>query len=410
MPITEPRYLAALEQLLAIEALTLSPALDAASDVIATALSAEKVDAFVYEEATNTLVALGTSHTPMGRLQISLGLDRLPIANGGRAVEVFQTGRPFKHGNAAADTGELLGIREGLGVLSSICTPLNVNGVRRGVVQATSDRRDAFADADMDFLTVVAKWVGLVFHRSELVEQLTRETEKTSRQLAAEEIVTVLAHDLRNQLSPLMNRAMILFRMATRDGHPEYADESLRITERLQRLSSFLTDLLDVARLEHGLFALDRQHLELGALVTEAVLPMESPSATFEVRAAEEVVAFVDSKRLRQALENLLSNARRHAAGSPVTIDIGREKRERGDVATISIMDQGPGIPPHLIPRLTEPFVRGGTDRGLGIGLYLVRGIVEAHGGALEVESTLEVGSTFRMVIPLDAERSAALA
>lgn len=407
MPNSQPRYLATLERLLAISATALKPALDEASDLIAAATNADKVDTFVHDQDTHTLVALGTSNTPMARLEVALGLDRLPIANGGRAVQVYETGVVFQHGQLDTDTEELLGIRESLGVRSTVCVPLIVDGVRRGAVQVDSARPEAFDDDDRAFLVAVTNWVGLVFHRSELVEQLTREAEKHARRLAAEEIVTVLAHDLRNHLSPLMNRVHALAHRAQRDRHAAYVDEANGITRRLVRLSDLLTDLLDVARLERGLFSLDRQTVDLGALAREAVATMESSSSSVQLRAADDVVVFVDAKRVRQALDNVLSNAARHATGSEVTVDVGSATRRGVAMAAVTVADRGPGIPADLLPRLTDPFVRGGTGRGLGIGLYLVRGIVDAHGGAIEIESTVGAGSTFRLLFPVSVDAPA---
>ena len=399
--VAHSRYLAALERLLAIDATAVKAGLGEASDVVAIALNAEKVDSFVYEESTHTLVALGTSSTPMARLEQALGLDRLPLANGGRAVQVYQTGTVFHHGHLEDDAEELIGIRESLGVRSTVCVPLAVSGVRRGVLQIDSAKPDAFTDADREFLIAVANWVGVVFHRSELVEQLTAEAQKTAQRITAEEIVTVLAHDLRNHLSPLMNRILLLRRLAEKDGHPSYAEEAAELGRRVERLSDLLTDLLDLARLERGLFSLDCRPVDLAVLAREATETMASPRMTFRVGPAEKIIASVDPKRIRQALDNLLSNATRHAAGSVVSVAVTCESRSGADTAVISVEDNGPGIPQDVISRVTDPFVRGNSGRGLGIGLYLVRGIAEAHRGVLEVESVVGRGSAFRLVLPI---------
>src|SRR5690348_8517268 len=103
------KLLGTLEQLLAIEATELTMALDEASEQLSAALGADKIDVFLYDPATTTLVAQGTSATPMGRRQHVLGLDRVPLANGGRTVEVFQTGKPYWNGQADEDTGVIVG-------------------------------------------------------------------------------------------------------------------------------------------------------------------------------------------------------------------------------------------------------------------------------------------------------------
>jgi signal transduction histidine kinase len=397
------RYFTTLERLLAIKATAVKPALNEASDLIAGALGAEKVDAFVYEEATQTLVALGTSDTALARKEAALGLDRLPIANGGRAVQVYRTGQVFRHGALETDEQELLGIREHLKIRSTLSAPLAVAGVRRGVIQVDSTRPGLFTSEDAAFLVAVADWVGLVMHRSEAVEQLTREARTHARRLVAEEIVTVLAHDLRNYLAPMTARVEALRTLAQRDGHASYVTQARELGHGLNRLRDLLNDLLDVARLERGLFEPDRRLIDLAALVREATLAMQSPALTFQLRLTEPLTADVDPKRIRQALDNLLSNAARYAPGTEVTIELQQSLRDGVDTAVISVEDHGPGIAPEFLPRLSAPFVRGTKGRGLGIGLYLVRGIAEAHGGKLEVESTLGSGSVFRLLLPISA-------
>src|SRR3712207_2034877 len=141
-------------------------ALDQASDLVATALGADKVDVFLYEARIDTLVALGTSDTPMGRKQHALGLDRLPLSNRGKTVEVFQTGQPYHSGHLEEDPGELPGIREGLGVRSVLVVPLEVEGTRRGAIQVDSVQPEQFTAEDLTFLQAVAHWVGLLLHRA----------------------------------------------------------------------------------------------------------------------------------------------------------------------------------------------------------------------------------------------------
>src|SRR3954451_10848782 len=132
-PSNTARLLATLEQLLAVEIVDLSAALDRACQLVAEALSADKVDAMFHDLATDTLVAAGTSPTPMGQKQRAIGMHRLQRANGGREVAVYLSGRPYATGRADRDPEQLRGITEGLGVRSVIIVPLIVDGTRRGV-------------------------------------------------------------------------------------------------------------------------------------------------------------------------------------------------------------------------------------------------------------------------------------
>ena len=148
----------------------------------------------------------------------------------------------------------------GLGIRSDISVPLEVMGERRGVVSAVSTSPEFFSHGDLQFLSTVSRWVATVAHRAELANAAATEAEASGRQAAADELVTVLAHDFRNLLTPLRGRIELLGRRANRDGHERYvrdAEELLRSVDRLERI---VRDLLDTARLEQGLFGLTCGH------------------------------------------------------------------------------------------------------------------------------------------------------
>lgn len=396
------RLAATLERLLAIDATELQPALGAASQLVAEALGADKVDTFLFDQQITSLVAVGTSFTPLGQRQIALGLDRLPLVNGGRAVAVFETDAPFLSGHAETDPEELRGIIDGLGVRSTLAVPLTVGGERRGVLQASSQQPEAFREDDLRFLEAVARWVGLVIHRIELVENLAKEAAERAHQVAAEELVTILAHDFRNHLVPLKGRLDLMRRRASRDDRARDlhdVDEALLAVDRLSRM---IGDLLDVARVEQGAFSLTLQPADLVALTQDVAEAFQPAGREIVVRAPVEVVATVDVSRIKQALENLVSNAVRFAPeGTPITLEVGVETRDEGRWAVIGVIDQGPGIAPEVLPRLFERFAAGQGSPGLGIGLHLASKIVQAHHGRLTVES-IPGWTRFDLALPID--------
>jgi DNA-binding CsgD family transcriptional regulator len=173
--------LTTLQRLLTIDASELRPALDQASTLIADALEADKVDVFLYEAASNSLVALGTSDTPMGHRQHELGLHRMPLANGGPPVTVFQSGEPYLTGHADQDPEQPRGVIDGLGVRSQVDVALGVNQERRGVLAVVSAEPERFSTRDLRFLEAAAGWIGLVTHRAELFEARTREVFEQGR-------------------------------------------------------------------------------------------------------------------------------------------------------------------------------------------------------------------------------------
>lgn len=237
-----------LERLLELDAVNLETALNQAALIIAEALVADKVDAFVYEPETETLVALGTSDTPMGRRQHELGLHIVPLANGGRAADVFRSGQCHVDGHVDEDAGELIGIKEGLGVRSSMLCPLQVVGERRGVLAVVSAHPDRFSDADVPLFRAITRWLGLVMHRAELVEQLVGSAEERGRREAI--------MDLMKRLTPRQREVAALIALGMTNE---------QIAQRLVLTSGTVAN-----HVEHIL-----RRLEVGSRVEVATLAVE---------------------------------------------------------------------------------------------------------------------------------------
>src|SRR4051812_18353923 len=184
----DSRLLDTLQRLLTIRTLELRPMLDEACTLVRAAFRADKVDVFLYEDASHSLVAMGTSATLLGQRQRAIGMNRQPIANGGAAVRVFESGTAYLTGWADQDSDQLRGMVEGLGIRSSMDVPLEVAGQRRGILQADAQQPDFFTEGDLHFLEAVAGWIGIVTHRAELVEQAAREGEHRGQRQAADEL------------------------------------------------------------------------------------------------------------------------------------------------------------------------------------------------------------------------------
>jgi signal transduction histidine kinase len=337
----------------------------------------------------------------MGRLQKATGLDQLPVANGGRIVGVFSTGTPVLTAQADQDPDELPGIVQVLGVRSAVAVPLAVGEERRGVLAAASARSEFFTEGDLTLLAAVSRWVGMVAHRAELVGQRVSQAAERGRRAAAEEVVAVLAHDLNNLLTPVRGRVQMLQRAHARN-IPIAPDDIQEIRNAVDRLGRLVADLLDMQRLERGVFVLNRQPVDLAALARETGRAFSGGAAGVEVEAPETLPASADPERLRQALENLLGNAVKHSfPGRPVRLSVVRRAHPAGDWAALTVADDGPGIAPDLLPRLFAPFATGAGSSGLGLGLYIVRRIVALHGGDVTVESTPGEGTRFQMALPL---------
>ncbi len=396
------RLLATLERLLEIEATEVRSALHEASDLVSEALDADKVDVFLYEDASDSLVAVGTSNTALGRRQHAIGMDRLPLANGGRTTEVYQSGQPYITRQADEDPGVLRGLVDGLGIRSMMLVALEIGGEIRGVLSATSIALDSFTDDDLTFLQAVARWIGALVHRAELVEHIARDSAEQARRSTAEELVTVLAHDLNNHFTPLKLRLDVMARRASQE-HREADLVHLReATNGLARLQSLVGDLLDVGRLEQGIFTLSRLPLDIVVLARRTAEVLGTADQAVEVRAPESLILEADPDRMQQALENLVANAIRFSPrGVPVLIAIGEEARKDEQWAVVEIHDKGPGIPPEILPKLFARFSPGPGSSGLGLGLFIAKSIAEAHGGTLEVTSSVGTGTSFRLSLPI---------
>ncbi|WP_437992883.1 GAF domain-containing sensor histidine kinase [Sorangium sp. So ce145] len=397
----EGRLISTLQRLLELPAADLRQSLNQASDLLAGALCADKIDIFLFDPSRNTLHALGTSKTPMGRLQRSLGLDIHPVANGGSIARVFTTGDPHITGHSEQEPGELPGLVNELGVRSHIAVRLAVDGERRGVVSAHSAAPEFFSDEDLRFLGAVAHWIGALTHRAELVEQVTSAALAQGRRQAAEELITVLAHDLRNHLTPLMGRLGLLRRRAELDGRVDDVRDADRATESVARLGQLISDLLDVGRIEQGLFEIAPAPMDLVSLARDIAVALGTPSVEIRVEGPRELVVVADRDRLRQALENLVSNAIKHSPpGKGVLITLTSELIKGTEHAHVDVVDRGSGVPPEILPRIFDRFVTDGYASGMGLGLYLASRIAAAHGATLAVSSPPGNGATFRLSLP----------
>jgi two-component system, OmpR family, sensor kinase len=156
---TQALLLATLERLLEVPSADLATALAFACDAVASALRADKVDAFLLDTSKNSLVAIGTSNQPLSSQQRKVGLDVLPIANGGRVVHVFEKKAPFRTGRLTEDPEELKGVREVLKIDSKIGVPIEVAGEVRGVLMIASQKRDFFTEQDERFAVLIRRWV-----------------------------------------------------------------------------------------------------------------------------------------------------------------------------------------------------------------------------------------------------------
>jgi signal transduction histidine kinase len=242
--------------------------------------------------------------------------------------------------------------------------------------------------------------------------RLERQLQEQAKQLANEarlkdEFLAMLAHELRNPLAPIRNGIDVL-RILPPSG--EQAQQTLdMMEEQTNNLVRLIDDLLDVSRITRGKMELRRQRVALAKIITNAIQTAEqliyaTGHELTVVQARERLYAHGDPARLTQVVANLLNNAAKYTPpGGKILLTTERI----GDEAAIRVKDNGSGIASEMLPHIFEMFVQADsslnrTYGGLGIGLTLVKSLVEMHGGTVEVTSQgLGKGSEFTVRLPL---------
>ncbi|MFP5318904.1 MAG: ATP-binding protein [Acidimicrobiia bacterium] len=218
------------------------------------------------------------------------------------------------------------------------------------------------------------------------------------------EVISTVSHELRSPLTSVKGYTSLLLNRWERLGDDQKRMMLEQVHHDADRVTRLVTELLDISRLESGRLVLRRQLVDLPTLVetvTEKVR-MTEPDLEVDVRFPEDFPrAFADPDKVEQVLTNLVENAAKYASPRGMTV-AGAVLNGKIEVA---VADRGVGIPPSDLPRIFTKFFRRAETRptGSGLGLWISRGLVEAHGGHLLVESELGRGSTFRFTLPTDA-------
>ncbi len=231
-------------------------------------------------------------------------------------------------------------------------------------------------------------------------------TEQRQMDKVKANLLAVVSHELRAPLSSIKGFATTLLRTDVDWGESARHEFLTIIDEESDRLADLVEELLDTSRLVLGQFTIEPEELEIKPLLERIVAQAQSKGSPH--RFALEIVGepapiWADPRRLQQILHNLVDNAIKYSPeGGQITVRC----QTQGDKLVISVTDQGRGIPQNEQGLLFEPFYRGrtaegGQQTGLGLGLSLCRGYVEAHGGQIWVRSAPQQGSTFYFSLPL---------
>jgi PAS domain S-box-containing protein len=248
-----------------------------------------------------------------------------------------------------------------------------------------------------------------------LVAALSDVTEQHELQEMKTDVMTLVTHELRTPLTAIQGMSEVLAQFEVNEERRR--EMHLAINDEAKRLARMISEYLDIARLESGARPLRLVPVRISALIERALLLLDPLAAQREIRIVRRLAPNLpallgDADLIAQALTNLIANAIKY---SPVKTEIIVEARATSDALLIEVADHGYGIPAEVLPRIFEKFYRvprveDADAPGTGLGLTLVREIVELHGGRVTVESEPGVGSIFSVHLPLSSKETSSVA
>jgi PAS domain S-box-containing protein len=321
------------------------------------------------------------------------------------------TGRPLRTGDYRADPrvpDEFRMLTERAGPMALMVVPILVGAETAGLLYIVNRTPRSFNDEDETICVRLAEQTAVAVQNARLFgrqEAARAEAEAANR--TKDEFLAMLGHELRNPLGAISSAAHVLARTAAGNNSTVRASEI--IGRQVHHLARIVDDLLDVSRVVAGKVALRLQPVDLGQVARRIATLHGGPAGSRHVISVHTAPVWVsaDPTRVEQVLTNLLANAVKYTpAGGEIAITVERD----GDRAVLSVRDTGVGIRAELLPRVFDLFVQ--ADRslersagGLGIGLTLVRQLVQLHGGTVEASSAGPGrGSTFTVRLPILAD------
>lgn len=373
-------------------------------------MSAPLLDPAIYREVAATKEErYWRMETPNGPIVVEL----IPLVLAGAdqpAVGVLQLSTTLRNGDALLEQLRnqlLIGALIALVATVALTLPL-VRGVLRPLRRMAAASR-AIAEGDLGRRVAVPESKDAL---ADLAGAFNEMVGKLDAALASQRrFIADASHELRTPLTALGNGVEML-QMGVDQRDPASREKLLRLMSgEIARMGRLVDDLLTLSSLDRNLeSALITKRLDLVALTAQIVdeTRLLAPDRTIEHRAQGNHPLFIrgDGDKIRQALLNLCANARAHTpAGGTIAI----ETRRSGDNARVIVSDTGSGIPPEALTRVWERFFRADPSRerrgatgGVGLGLAIVRAIIEAHGGTITIASTVGTGTTVTLDLPIE--------
>jgi signal transduction histidine kinase len=284
-----------------------------------------------------------------------------------------------------------------------LVAPISAGARRIGVLEAFAPHQPIFSSDDLALAQLLADQAAVVLESRALMDEAARVRAQEQTAKLKEDFVSAAAHDLKTPLTTLLGQAQILeIRFAREPALAPHQPAIRRIAREARRLSALVDDLLDASRIEEGKLEVRREPIDIAAVVREVAERSRPEKERIVVDVRERLAGRFDRRRIAQLVDNLVENGLKYSAeDSPVEVRAWRESAR----IRISVRDHGIGIPVTDLPLVFERFHRAANVSarryaGIGLGLYICRGIAEEHGGRIWVESTVGQGSTFHVVLP----------
>ena len=288
-----------------------------------------------------------------------------------------------------------------------LIAPITAGERRIGVLEAFAAHQPVFTSDDLALAQLLADQAAVVLESRALIDEAARVQAQEEAARLKEDFVSAAAHDLKTPLTTLLGQAQILeLRFARDPTVAQHRPAVGRIAREARRLSALVEDLLDASRIEEGRLEVRREPVDIAAIVRGVAERNRAAKDRIVVDAQERLPGSFDRRRIQQLVDNLVENGLKYSAiDSPVEL---RAWRDDGEIR-ISVRDHGIGIPAGDLPQVFDRFHRASNVdarryAGIGLGLYICRGIAEEHGGRMWVDSTVGEGSTFHVALPYTQE------
>jgi PAS domain S-box-containing protein len=365
-------------------------------------------------EGEDTFERIGEAHVDPAKSQLLREVATFPrsaLTARHPLIRVMSTGAPVLEAEITpafirasfAETGQRR-VVEALGPRSLICVPLVTSGKPLGALTLiTSGSGRRYEIADLSLAADLARRAAIVVEHA----RLFHEAEQATR--ARDDVLAVVAHDLRNPL----NTVTMAVSMMLETTPPERVQERRQaeiVRRAADRMNRMIQDLLDVKRMESGRLTTDMKPEAPAVLINDTIDMLRPLAAGNTIRLETDIeeslpLVLADAARVQQVLSNIVGNAVKFTPrDGRITVcaeSIGGEVR-------FAVIDTGPGIPAEQLPHIFGRFWQAKTSdrRGIGLGLAIAKGIVEAHNGRIWVESHVGLGSTFYFTLPAVTEKT----